>query len=139
MVRGRHLIAFIFVLSLVVFVHEFGPPTAEQMTPEERAFSFFAQPVYQRAAIVVAGPLANFLLTVTLLTWIFYFEGRTVVRPIIAEVAMAGAADLAGFRKGDLILYNNRQKIVAFEDVQRAVQAANDQILDVVVERKPKC
>src|ERR1700694_657699 len=49
---------------------------AAAMPASERAHSFFHQPVGRRAAIVAAGPLANFLLAIVIFAGIFMFYGK---------------------------------------------------------------
>src|SRR6266568_5509511 len=52
---------------------------ADAMPESEKAVSFFAQKVWKRAAIVVAGPAANFVLALLIFTALFYFEGRQIL------------------------------------------------------------
>src|SRR5580692_8934967 len=51
-------------------------PGLEAMNAEDRARSFFFQPVSKRAAIVVAGPVANFLLAIVLFAALFMIYGK---------------------------------------------------------------
>src|SRR4029077_2344197 len=50
--------------------------TINQMSEEERRESFFFKPVAQRAAIVAAGPIANFLLAIVIFAGVFTFYGK---------------------------------------------------------------
>src|SRR5262245_50631188 len=50
--------------------------TAAQMSEAERKVSFFHQPVWSRAAVVVAGPLANFILAIVIFAGIFSVYGK---------------------------------------------------------------
>src|SRR5881227_1140468 len=50
--------------------------TISQMSEEERRESFFFKPVAQRAAIVAAGPIANFLLAIVIFAAVFTFYGK---------------------------------------------------------------
>ena len=74
------------------------------MPETERAVSFFAQNVWKRAAVVAAGPIANFILAIVIFTALFYFEGRAVLAPRIESVIAGGRAAVAGFKKGDLVV-----------------------------------
>src|ERR1700742_4760892 len=47
--------------------------TIASMTPEERKYSFFHQPVAKRAAIVAAGPIANFILAIVIFAGVVMF------------------------------------------------------------------
>src|SRR5215469_11432226 len=51
-------------------------PKLESMSAEDRADSFFFQPVWKRAAIVVAGPMANFVLAIVIFSAIFMVLGK---------------------------------------------------------------
>ncbi|WP_374306365.1 RIP metalloprotease RseP [Methylocella sp.] len=108
---------------------------AASMPPQERAVSFFAQPVWKRAAIVAAGPIANFILAIVIFTGVFYFNGRAVLSPVVDAVTAGGAAEAAGFRPGDLVLSIDGRRVDSFEDMQRVVQASSDVALAFVVER----
>jgi len=76
----------------------------EEETPTELKDKMLAaKPLWQRAVVVIAGPLANLLLAV-LLFWGMYFMGLPGVKPIIAEVIDASPAQIAGLLPGDEII-----------------------------------
>lgn len=108
------------------------------MPASERAVTFFTQKVWKRAAIVAAGPIANFILAIVIFTGIFYIHGRGVLVPQIDKVAAYSAAAGAGFAPGDTIVSINGNKIESFEDMQRIVQASSDRPLTFVVKRDGK-
>ncbi|WP_026607603.1 RIP metalloprotease RseP [Methylocapsa acidiphila] len=111
---------------------------AAAMPEHERAVSFFAQKVWKRAAIVAAGPAANFVLAIVIFTCIFYFNGRAVLSPVVDKVAAGSVAEGAGFQPGDRIVAIDGDKIASFEDMQRIVQASSDVALTFEVERQDK-
>jgi len=111
---------------------------AAAMSPKERAVSFFAQGVAKRAAIVAAGPIANFVLAIVVFTGIFYVNGRTILLPIVDAVTADSAAAVAGFQPGDLVVSIDQAPIDSFEEMQRVVQAAADRALDFGVVRERK-
>jgi regulator of sigma E protease len=108
------------------------------MPPGERAVSFIAQNVWKRAAIVAAGPLANFLLAIVIFTGIFYVNGRAILLPMVDGIAAGSAAEAAGFQLGDRIVSIDGFKIDSFEDMQRVVQTASDTELVFSVDRGGK-
>ena len=108
------------------------------MPAEERAVTFFAQSVWKRAAIVAAGPIANFLLAIVIFSGIFFVHGRSILIPRVDKVTPDSAAAAAGFEPGDLILSINGAKIDSFEDMQRIVQTSADLPLTVIVQRQDK-
>ena len=105
------------------------------MPAEEKAVTFFAQKVWKRAAIVAAGPIANFILAIVIFTGIFSIEGRGVLLPRVDAVSAGSAAEGAGFKPGDLIVSIDGTKIEGFEDMQRIVQISSDQALTFGVQR----
>ncbi len=108
------------------------------MPAAERAVTFFTQKVWKRAAIVAAGPLANFVLAIVIFTGIFYVHGRGMLIPQIDKVAAGSAAAAAGFAPGDTIVSIDGAKIQSFEDMQRVVEVSSDKALAFVVDRHGK-
>jgi regulator of sigma E protease len=108
------------------------------MPPGERAVSFIAQKVWKRAAIVAAGPLANFLLAIVIFTGIFYVNGRAILLPMVDGIAAGSAAEAAGFQLGDRIVSIGGIKVDSFEDMQRVVQTASDTELVFGIDRGGK-
>jgi regulator of sigma E protease len=106
-----------------------------QLTPEERAGSFHAKPLYQRAAVVAAGPIANFLLAVVIFAIIFSFIGIRSTAPRVDEVVAGSPAAAAGFKPGDIILEIDGSRVDNFTDVLRSVSAAPGRELAVKVDR----
>lgn len=188
-----YLLPFLFVLTIVVFVHElghflvarwcgvivrvfsigFGPeifgfydrsgtrwrfcwiplggyvkflddeneasmPDREGMrrlSEEELKGSFHAKTLGQRAAIVAAGPIANFLLAIMMFTAMFTFVGQQITAPRVDGVAPGSAAEAAGFQPDDVILSIDGEPIESFAELQRIVSLSADKPLRIVVER----
>src|SRR4051812_29420448 len=80
------------------------PAALTQMTQAEREVSFFHQPVRKRAAVVVAGPLANFVLAIAIFAGIFAIYGKESTAARVASVQPGSAAEAAGFQPGDLVI-----------------------------------
>lgn len=92
-----------------------------RMSEEERRRSFPLKPVWQRSLIVVAGPVANFLLAIVLFAGLAMFAGRNVNDPYIGGVVAGSPGEAAGFKAGDRILSINDRNVATFEDIQRLV------------------
>ena len=75
--------------------------TLAAMTAEERAGSFHHKKVGPRAAIVAAGPIANFILAILIFAVLFGIYGRMIADPVVAEVCENSAAAAAGVQPGD--------------------------------------
>ena len=106
-----------------------------QMTEEEKRESFFFKPVLQRAAIVAAGPIANFLLAIVIFAAVFTFYGKQATPARVETVQANSAAQAAGFKPGDLIVSINGRRIETFTDMQRVVSASAGQALEIDVDR----
>ncbi|RYC32912.1 RIP metalloprotease [Lichenibacterium minor] len=105
------------------------------MSDAERATTFGAQPVWERAAVVAAGPLANFLLALVIMTGIFYVEGRSILLPRVASVVADSAAARAGFAAGDVVASIDGRPVASFVDMQKIVSASSGVPLAFEVER----
>ncbi len=89
--------------------------------PAERGRTLAAQPVYNRAAIVAAGPAANFILAMVLFTGLFVAFGQSSHNARIGVVEPGSPAANAGFEVGDLVTAIDGQPIRSFQDLQQAV------------------
>lgn len=114
-----------------------GTDTAElqTMTAQQRERSFPAQSIGERAAIVAAGPIANFLLAIVIFAASVYVFGKPVLAPRVDQVVAGSAAERAGLLSGDLVLSIDGRGIVSFADMQRAISTRPNETLSMVVER----
>jgi regulator of sigma E protease len=108
---------------------------ATKLSPEEFAVSFAAKTLSQRAAIVFAGPFANFVLAIVLLAGMFMAYGQPFTPADISSVEPGSAAERAGLQPGDVIAVINGTDIERFEDIVRIVQLAPGQPLAITVLR----
>jgi regulator of sigma E protease len=113
------------------------PTTAElsQLSEEDRRGNFHAKPVAQRAAIVAAGPIANFILAIVIFTFWFMFVGKLIVAPRVETVVAGGAAEAAGIKPGDIIAAIDGAPIRSFDEVPRIVALNAGNELEIVVNR----
>lgn len=87
---------------------------------EERHRAFNVQPVWKRAAIVAAGPLANLAFAV-LAFWVVLLGGETALRPIVGYVAPDSRAAAAEFAVGDELLQLGDIPVKTWEDAYLAL------------------
>jgi len=134
----------ISAIPLGGFVKFFGddnaasvPDTAHlaSMDAQERSHSFMFQSVSKRAAIVVAGPLANFLLAIVIFAGVFMLYGKQTMSARVDSVQPGSAAADAGFKPGDLVLAINGRSIDNFTEMQRVVSASAGEALNITIER----
>lgn len=110
----------------------------QKMSAAEKKISFFHQPVRNRAAIVAAGPIANFILAVVIFAGVLYGIGRTMTTPILEVVRAGSPAQAAGLVAGDRVISINGKQIDGYEDLIRITSLSAGEKLNFVVERKGK-
>jgi regulator of sigma E protease len=108
---------------------------AAAMTEAEKRDSFQFQPLAARAAVVAAGPIANFLLAIAIFAVIFMTVGKQTTSARVDTIQPGSAAQTAGFKPGDLVLTINGEKIESFSDMQRIVSISAGAPLVIEVER----
>ena len=105
------------------------------MSQEERQNSFHHKKVGPRAAIVAAGPIANFLLAIAIFTCLFTFIGKPSTTARVDQVEPGSAAAAAGFQPGDVVTAIDDSKIGSFSDMQRIVGIRAGEQLTFTVKR----
>ncbi|WP_315780202.1 RIP metalloprotease RseP [Bradyrhizobium sp. SZCCHNPS1003] len=117
---------------------EASTPSAEvlaKMTAEERADSFHHKTVGQRAAIVAAGPIANFILAVIIFAGMALYFGKPNTTPRVDAVQSDSVAAAAGFKDGDVIAAIDGRAIETFADMQRVVSVSAGTELSFLIKR----
>jgi regulator of sigma E protease len=105
------------------------------MTAEERDHSFHHKRLGQRAAIVAAGPIANFVFAILLFAALFMTVGQRFTPADVGSVKEASAAEKAGIRPGDVIVSLAGRPIERFEEVQQVVRGAPEVTMEIVIRR----
>ncbi len=94
--------------------------------PEDLPRAFNRQSVWRRFAIVLAGPVANFLLAIALY-WGLFLGGVQEAKPILAAPDAGTVAAQAGLARGDTVLAVNGEPVASWQDVRwRVLQLALD-------------
>ena len=110
-------------------------PALEQLSADERSGAFVTKKVAARAAIVAAGPIANFVLAIAIFTTVFSIFGMQQMSPRVDEVVAGSVAERAGFQVGDVIAAIDGRPIANFTELQRIVSISTGEELTVVVDR----
>ncbi|MCA8889380.1 MAG: site-2 protease family protein, partial [Parvularculaceae bacterium] len=108
---------------------------ARHLTAEERAECFHFKPLWNRAAVVAAGPIANFILAVVIFWGLLMTFGKLVGEPRVSAVVENSAAEQAGFLPGDLILEINGRKIETFDQLRTITSLSTGERLEIIVDR----
>src|SRR5208282_4162210 len=112
-----------------------SPENLEQMSAAEKAVSFHHKRLMQRAAVVVAGPAANFVFAVVALSLLFATFGEPFTPPEIGQIQPGSAAEAGGLRPGDTITAIDGHAIDRFEEVQRDVRLNTGSPMNIEVRR----
>ncbi len=90
------------------------------VAPEEKHRAFNNKSVGKRIAIVIAGPVANFLLAIFVYWWMFVI-GVPAVKPYLGDVHEQSIAAEAGLEKGDEIISIDGKAVGNWEEVNHAI------------------
>ena len=110
----------------------------EPVAEEERHRAFSAQGPLRRAAIVMAGPLTNFVFAFAVYALVFGVAGAPVPsnEPRLGGVSASTPADRAGLRSGDLVVTIDGKPIDTWETLSKTVRGSGGKMLHLVVERE---
>jgi regulator of sigma E protease len=110
-------------------------PGLARLAPAEREVSFHYKRLGQRAAIVAAGPAANFLFAVAVLAILFTTYGQPFTPAEVGQVQPGSAAEQGGIQPGDVIRSLDGSTVHRFEDVQQIVRLNPGVPMSIVVSR----
>lgn len=96
---------------------------------------FHFRPIWQRAAVVAGGPLANFGLAIALFALLLMTVGEVIIPARVDAVTPGSAAERAGFARGDLVVRADGREIDSFLDLQQMVAMRAGVSMRFVVER----
>src|SRR5688572_8931308 len=124
--RGtRWKIGWLPLGGYVRFVGDMNPASQPdfdaKLAPEVRSKSFHLKPWWQRFLIVLAGPVANFVLAIIIFAAFFVAFGMPNTPPVAGGVQAGSTAAKIGLVTGDRILSVAGQKTGSFEDLRRIV------------------
>lgn len=93
------------------------------------------KPLWQRAAVVSAGPFANFLLGILIFAGIFMIRPEIYIDPVVGQVIAGSAAEEAGFQPGDHILTVSGREIESFRELSMLISMSAETEVEIVVLR----
>ncbi|MGV8072985.1 MAG: RIP metalloprotease RseP [Syntrophobacteraceae bacterium] len=127
-----------YCLSLIPlggYVKMLGEEPGEELTSEQLAGSFSSQPVSKRFAIVLAGPLSNFLLAIVIFTFVYAFSGIPQLTTEIGGISAGSPAEQAGLQAGDKVLTINAKPILNWDELSETIEVLGVQPLSIEVQR----
>ncbi|HSR01021.1 MAG TPA: M50 family metallopeptidase [Sphingomicrobium sp.] len=111
-----------------------NPADLEQIPPELRDRAFQLRPVWQRFLVVLAGPVANFLLAIAIFAAFFMTLGAPQTN-IVGAIVPGTAAAEAGLRPGDKILSVAGRDTPTFDDIRSVVLLRPNETVPLRLER----
>jgi regulator of sigma E protease len=106
-----------------------------ELSEEQKKGAFQLKPVWQRAAVVAAGPIANFILAIVIFAGFFWAMGANRIEPRADYVVPDSPAAKAGFKPGDQILSIGGNAVRDFSQVNEIVWTSPGRTLEFVVNR----
>ncbi len=137
----------ISLLPLGGYVKMFGDSSAAstadddamaQMSDEEKAVTFHHKPLAKKMAIVVAGPVSNFLLTIVVFTYFIMTSGLPSAEPVVGDIMPETPAAEAGLKTGDRILKINEDTVSNFNDIPYLISTNLGTPVTLLLERAGK-
>lgn len=106
------------------------------MSAEDRKGAFPFKPLWQRILVVLAGPLANFVLAFVMFAGLLAFAGAKAPSTYVGGVTLKSPAAEAGIKPGDKITAVNGEKVELFTpDLVGAIQKAKEKTLILTIRR----
>jgi regulator of sigma E protease len=113
------------------------PESDEEIPPEDVPRAFTSKSVWTRIAIIIAGPLSNFILAVVLIC-AGYIAGWPVLTSDLGQIIEGGPAMQAGFQSGDQVVAIDGKPVWRWDDMRSIIERNAGKKLDVTVERDGK-
>ncbi len=117
------------------FVKMLGEQPGEAVPQEDIPYSFSHRPLWQRSAVVVAGPLSNLFFAWLVFFVIFVGYGLPILLPEIGEVQPGSPALAAGIRPGDTILALDGRPIRTWDEVSRLIKSGGGRPIELSIKR----
>jgi regulator of sigma E protease len=120
------------------YVKPLGDNPREKIPKGERTRAFIHQSVPKRMAIILAGPLANFLLAILIFVLLYSIMGIPQSPALVGKVVDGSPAQKAGIHSGDLILQVDEVKIAQWADLPPVVAKSKGRTLKLAVKRRER-
>ncbi len=123
------------VVPLGGYVKLLGENPNDEVPPELMHRSFLHRPLWQRAAVVLAGPAFNFIFAFLALFAVFATTGLPYVPTDVGRIIQDSPAERAGLKSGDLIVAVDGTPVQRWEELSSQIRQHGGQTLDLAVQR----
>ena len=124
----------ISLIPLGGYVKMFGDELGAKIEKEDIPFSFTHKKLWQRFAVVLAGPLMNFFFAIFIFTAVGLL-GEDVRRPVLGDVSENTLAYKAGFRSGDEVQAINSTPVKTWDQLQEALDSGANTKVSFTIKR----
>jgi regulator of sigma E protease len=139
---GKKLLSFVrgdttYCISMIPlggYVKMYGDDVKADIPEDQKKYSFTHKPVFQRIAIVLAGPMMN-LIFAFLIFCIVAVIGEPIKAPIAGDIFSDTPAFEAGFRSGDRIIKAGNVSVNSWEQFVEMLTEHHDENLSVEIKR----
>ncbi len=119
------------------YVKMFGDDPTATVDDAQKAHSFTHKPVGQRIAVVLAGPIMNFLFAILIFAAVALL-GEQAIAPKVGDIAQDSVAYAQGFRSGDAVKSVGSEPVETWDEMMQKIQASGDRTVAVEVQRGDK-
>ena len=90
----------------------------QPLTPEQKVSTFESRPTWQRALVMLAGPIANFLLAIGILSLIFANSVERQFIPEVSDISSTFLMNNSSLQDGDVLIAINEKKVASLQDIR---------------------
>ena len=101
----------------------------------ERNQTFQSKSLWQRAAIVFAGPAINFIFAILIIIGFVIAYGTSATLPVASQISPNSTAAAIGMKPGDRVISIDGEKIELFEDLRQKIMLLPEKNVEIVYER----
>lgn len=110
-------------------------PAWLELPPEERARTLQARPVWQRAIVIAAGPVMNFLIAIVILSGFAFAFGDPGASAVAGAIQPGSSAAAARLHVGDRIVAFDGHPVATFSDMIAYVAPRTGKTVRITYER----
>jgi regulator of sigma E protease len=131
----RWKLSWILLGGYVKFAGDANAASLPSNSAEHVPGSLYSKPIWQRMAVVAAGPIANFLLAIVIFAGIFMAVGIPDIKPLVANITPGSAAEKAGLKIGDVVTAVDGREVKSFVDLSQYIVTRGGETINLSIDR----